>query len=192
MKTSLTHLLLALAATSLSPLTAQDSSAPEAPPIAPVDGASPGVLVAGKADAKKPLEKTSRPRPETAPTLTADISKACKEREKRMTALNDAMLKLREAGDEEEATRIQNRLLAMIETKDPREDDALMANKAELMALRRSLADLTSEVATLTNVLEQNSRIIDEILKKAVPDISPAVIDEMKKQAKNPEIRKVP
>jgi hypothetical protein len=33
----------------------------------------------------------------------------------------------------------------------------------------------------LRAVLEQNSRSIDEILKKAVPDISPAVIEEMKK-----------
>jgi hypothetical protein len=191
--------LAVLAFTSAAAIQAQEVSslaAPEQPEIAAnvAAEAKPGTTDAGSAGLPetKPHEKGTKVKSEATPSLTAGITKSCKEREKRMTAMNDAMLKLREAGDEEAAGRLEARLEAMIETKDPREDDALLANKAELLLMKRSVLELSAEVANLRAVLEQNNRIIDEILKKAVPDISASVIEEMKNQAKKQEVRKVP
>ena len=109
-----------------------------------------------------------------------------------MLAMNEAMMQLTQAGAEDEATKLERRLKAMIETRDPREDDAVLANKAELDLLKQSVADLTAEVSKLSAVLAQNSRIMDEILRKAVPDVSPAVMDELRNNAKKAEIRKAP
>jgi hypothetical protein len=178
---------------------AQEIPPPALPPevAAPSDGVIGTITVAKDKEKEnhkdsKHADKNTKTKTEAGGSLAADISKSCKEREKRLTAMNEAMLKLREAGDDEAAARLEARLQAMIETKDPREDDALVANKAELMAMKHSVLDLTAEIANLRIVLEQNCRIIDEILKKAVPDISSSVIDEMKNQAKKQEVRKIP
>lgn len=128
----------------------------------------------------------------SAGSLAEQIATSCKFRERRMMAIYEAMLKLREADDEEEATRLENRLLAMVETRDPREDDALVANKTELLGLKKTVTDLTTEIGQLREVLEANCKIIDQVLGKAVPDISPGVLEELKNQAKKQEVRKVP
>lgn len=143
---------------------------------------------AGRADAKSEKSTSGSSR-----SLSEQIAKACEERQMRMLAMNDAMLKLRQAGNDDDALRLERRLLAMIEVKDPREDDAVVANKTELEAMKTQLAQMSEEIQKLTSVLGQNSRIIDEILSKAVPDVSPAVMEELKLQAgKKPDIRKAP
>ena len=129
--------------------------------------------------------------PDAQGSLATQISKAAKDREARMLAMNEAMLQLQQAGADIEAAKLQRRLTAMIETRDPREDDAVLANKVELEELKKTVADLTTEISKLREVLSQNCRIIDEILGKAVPDISPAVIEEMK-NSKKAEVRKAP
>lgn len=172
--------------------TPADEPVPAEIVAATLEAPASGAIPPSQEKEVKHAEKATRIKPDAGKSLASDISKSCKERERRLTAMNDAMLKLREAGDDEAADRLEARLQAMIETKDPREDDALVANKAELLLMKRSVLDLAAEVANLRSVLEQNNRIIDEILKKAVPDISASVIEEMKNQAKKQEIRKVP
>jgi hypothetical protein len=166
--------------------------APVAEPVAQETSTEPPTAAEPKTKDGKQADKANKNKADAGASLASEITRSCKEREKRMIAINEAMLKLREAGDDEEANRLEARLQAMVQTRDPREDDALVANKAELLLMKRSVLELTAEIMNLRAVLEQNSRIIDEILKKAVPDISPSVIEEMKNQAKKQEIRKVP
>lgn len=153
-------------ATVCLPVTAQDTPEPAA---IPTESEAPKILPAKQAD------------------LTTEITKSAKLREQRMLALNEAMVKLTEAGAADEAAKLERRLKAMIETKDPREDDMLMANKLELDNLKEQVTSLSTEISRLREVLEQNCRIIDEILSKAVPDISPAVLEELRDQAKKKE-----
>jgi hypothetical protein len=185
MKLSLPLLLLTLAL----PAIAQESAAPS------ISSASETPVPASTPTTPPPPEKSagSAPKKSAEQALALQITKASQDREQRMMAMHEAMLKLRQAGEISEADRLERRLQAMLAPRDPQEDDAIIANKMELMDLKKSVNQLSEELLKLRSVLEQNSRIIDEILAKAVPDISPAVLEELKQQAtKKPEVRKAP
>lgn len=166
-----------------SPETRAAVAVPASPADADADDdakAQPVPAVAEKAVAAKKEDGEAKGLGER---LDALITKSCEEREARMLALHEAMLKLRAAGSEEEAKRLEKRLRAMVETHDPREDDGLLANKTELESLRSEVEALSRDLKQLTFVLEQNSRIMDEILRKAVPEVSAGVVDEMRHQS---------
>lgn len=142
----------ALTQESLNPDTA---SLPDHPP-----GTVPAV--AGSASEKSVLP----------PADFADrIKTAVADREKRLMALNEAMLRLREAGETEEASRIQERLEAMIEAL----SGAVMTDVpsgaspvvAELNALKSRQDELMLQVRGLQ---EQMKRIgAEETVEPAEP-----------------------
>lgn len=90
------------------PLNPDSASLQEAPHGAAA-GAAAGATAGAASGAS--LEKSALPPADFAERIKSAVA----DREKRLIALNEAMLRLREAGETEEAARIQERLEAMIE-----------------------------------------------------------------------------
>ena len=135
-------------------LNPDSSSLPETPA-----GTTAPVAVAGTEKSALPADFAER------------IKTAVADREKRLMALNEAMLRLREAGETEEASRIQERLEAMIEAL----SGAVMTDVpsgaspvvAELNALKSRQDELMLQVRGLQ---EQMKRIgAEETVEPAEP-----------------------
>lgn len=132
-------------------------------------------------EAQEPTERRSKDSHDQQ--MVDAIAKSCRVREERMQALHEAAGKLRSAGHTEDAERLTQRLHAMMETRDPREDDARVANKIELDALKQQVQALSSQIKDLKVALEQNSKIMDEVIRRAVPEPSPADGEQLRQEA---------
>ncbi|HWB03088.1 MAG TPA: hypothetical protein VG796_08705 [Verrucomicrobiales bacterium] len=127
---------------SLSVASAQDTKENLAP-IVPADLAAGGESKSVALDAKetKPVPK------ETVTDYTTQIGDGMKERERRLILLNEAMMKLREAGELEDAARVEERIRAMLEMPPPSQVNTKM--RAEIEQLRAKNDDLTLQILSL-------------------------------------------
>jgi len=153
----------------LSPAVAQNAKGPSAPVI-PVDLAALG---ADALPVAKPVIPVAIPVPETGDPkeardakeakeaskepitdYTTQIGNGLKERERRLTLLNEAMMKLREAGEMEDAGLVEERIRALLEMPAP--SQAATKIRAEMEQLRAKNDDLSLQLVALQEELKRS------------------------------------
>jgi hypothetical protein len=141
---------------SLSPAAAQNGKEQTAPAL-PVDLAAITPETTGKP--VPPAEPTDSKdaksaSKETVTDYTTQIGSGLKERERRLTLLNEAMMKLREAGEMEDAGRVEERIRALLEMPAPSQMGTKM--RAEIEQLRAKNDDLTLQLVALQEELKRS------------------------------------
>jgi hypothetical protein len=111
----------------------------------PADSASPGD--AGASEVK--IGSDGKP----VTDYTTQIGNGMKERERRLLLLNEAMMKLREAGELEDAARVEERIRALLEMPAPSQAGAKL--RTELDQLRAKNDDLTLQLLALQEELKR-------------------------------------
>jgi len=87
------------------------------------------------------------------PDYAAKIGNGLKERERRLTLLNEAMMKLREAGEMEDAGRVEERIRALLEMPAPSQAGSKM--HTEIEQLRAKNDDLALQLLALQEELKR-------------------------------------
>ena len=84
---------------------------------------------------------------------TAKIGLGMKERERRLNLLNEAMIKLREAGEMEDAGRVEERICALLEMPEPSQAGARL--RAEIEQMRAKNDDLIVQMVAMEEELKR-------------------------------------
>ena len=144
----------------LSPTGAQSNAVPsleETAPALPVDEASLAAASIGEAIQGKGLKPSKTPDNQVAAVVVADytekIGTGLKERERRLTLLNEAMMKLREAGEMEDAERIEERIRALLEMPEPSQAGSKL--RAEIEQMRAKNDELILQMVTMEEELKR-------------------------------------
>ena len=87
------------------------------------------------------------------PDYKEQIGNGLKERERRLTLLNEAMMKLREAGEMEDASRVEERIRALLEMPPPSQTSTRL--RAEVEQLRTKNDDLSLQLLALQEELKR-------------------------------------
>jgi hypothetical protein len=138
----------------LGPATAQNDRQP-APPI-PVDLPKEPPAPA-RIPAAIPVTDTDDAKSEPAEPVTdyaTRIGNGLKERERRLTLLNEAMMKLREAGEMEDAKNVELRIRALLEMPAPSQVDAKL--KTEIEQLKAKNEELALQIVNLQEELKRS------------------------------------
>ena len=141
--------LAAFVALSTLPLIGQEQTAPAIPVEDPTINSS------AKAAAIAPLEPTASTETskESLPDYKEQIAGGIKERERRLMLLNEAMMKLREAGEEEDAGRVEERIRALLEMPAPAQAGGKL--KSELETLRARNDELVIQMMAMEEELKR-------------------------------------
>jgi hypothetical protein len=141
----------------LGPATAQNPKAQPLPAI-PVDLAalakeSPSAesLPAVASPVIKDAKSDSK---EAVTDYAPQIGTGMKERERRLTLLNEAMMKLREAGETEDAGRVEERIRALLEMPPPSQINTKL--REEIEQLRAKNDDLTLQLVAVQEELKRS------------------------------------
>ncbi len=144
----------------LSPAVAQNSGNPaieETAPALAVDEVALAATVIVEAAPPKPSEparatdsKSANPAVED---YTEKIGNGLKERERRLTLLNEAMMKLREAGEMEDAARVEERIHALLEMPEPSQAGARL--RAEIEQMRAKNDELIVQLVSTEEELKR-------------------------------------
>lgn len=97
---------------------------------------------------------------------TTQIGDGLKERERRLTLLNEAMMKLREAGETEDAGRIEERIRALLEMPAPSQAGTKM--RAEIDQLRAKNDDLALQLLAAQEELKRTRGGLPTSTRKTV------------------------
>ena len=84
---------------------------------------------------------------------TQQIGTGLKERERRLTLLNEAMMKLREAGEMEDAGRVEERIRALLEMPEPSQAGSRL--RAEIEQMRAKNDDLIVQMVAMEEELKR-------------------------------------
>jgi len=84
---------------------------------------------------------------------TAQIGSGMKERERRLQLLNEAMMKLREAGEMEDAGRVEERIRSLLEMPPPSQAGTRM--RSEIEQLRAKNDDLALQLLAMQEELKK-------------------------------------
>lgn len=145
---------------SLSPAVAQAPATrllEETAAALPADESTPEALAGGKgqsAGARLVVEGASTNA--AAPKIedyAEKIGTGLKERERRLTLLNEAMMKLREAGEMEDAARVEERICALLEMPEP--SQAGVKLRAEIEQLRARNDELIVQMVAMEEELKR-------------------------------------
>ena len=141
--------LAAFVALSTMPLVGQEQTAPAIPVEDPTLNGS------AKATAVAPLEPVASAdtNQEAIPDYKEQIAGGIKERERRLMLLNEAMMKLREAGEQEDAGRVEERIRALLEMPAPAHAGNKM--KSELETLRARNDELVIQMMAMEEELKR-------------------------------------
>ena len=122
-------------------------------PVLPADAAVPAV--ADTRTPATPVEQTSG-KSDSTPEVkdyTEQIGSGLKERERRLTLLNEAMMKLREAGEMEDAARVEDRIRSLLAMPAPSQVNGQL--KAELERVRAKNDELLVQMASMDEELKR-------------------------------------
>lgn len=145
-----------------SPAWAQSNAVPAIEEIAPalaVDEAALAAAVIGldeSAAGREPQQAKATDSKATSPAVedyTVQIGSGLKERERRLTLLNEAMMKLREAGETEDAGRVEERIRALLEMPEPSQAGAQL--RAEIEKMRAKNDDLIVQMVAMEEELKR-------------------------------------
>jgi hypothetical protein len=130
-------------------LTRAQNPAEQTAPALPVDEVALPATVVPEEPAATSGEAVEKTDPPEAPVTdyTNQIGNGLKERERRLTLLNEAMMKLREAGEIEDAGRVEERIRALLEMPAPSQASTKM--RAEIEQLRAKNDELTIQLLAL-------------------------------------------
>jgi len=103
-------------------------------------------------EAKESREDKSAPT-EPISDYSTQIGNGLKERERRLTLLNEAMMKLREAGEMEDASHVELRIRALLEMPAPSQGDAKL--RTEIEQLRNKNDELALQIVSLQEDLKR-------------------------------------
>ncbi len=142
----------------LSPVVAQNpgtSAIEETAPALPADAVALAAAVIVEAAPPKQSEpatdtKSANPAVED---YTEKIGNGLKERERRLTLLNEAMMKLREAGEREDAARVEERICALLEMPEPSQAGARL--RAEVEQMRAKNDELIVQLVSMEEELKR-------------------------------------
>ena len=84
---------------------------------------------------------------------TEKIGNGLKERERRLTLLNEAMMKLREAGEMEDAGRVEERIRGLLEMPEPSQAGAKL--RAEIEQMRSKNDELIVQMVAMEEELKR-------------------------------------
>ena len=142
---------------------AQNAAAPatleQTAPALPAEDPARGHanLESSAAKASAPAAAVERTAGTTAEPAVEDYSEkigsGLKERERRLTLLNEAMMKLREAGEMEDATRVEERIRALLAMPAPSQANAQL--KGELEQLRAKNDELVVQLVAMEEELKR-------------------------------------
>ena len=143
-----------IAPANLEQQTARALPVEEPAPVAAETTATPA-SVAEPAPVAVPVEPTisksgSEP---VVEDYTAKIGDGLKERERRLTLLNEAMMKLREAGEMEDAGRVELRIHALLAMPAPSQANAAL--KSELEEMRAKNDELIVQMVAMEEELKR-------------------------------------
>ena len=144
----------------LSPAGAQShavTSLEETAPALPVDEAALAAASIGEAIQGKGIQPSRTPDNQTTATVVSDyaekIGTGLKERERRLILLNEAMMKLREAGEMEDAERIEERIRALLEMPEPSQAGSKL--RAEVEQMRTKNDELILQMVAMEEELKR-------------------------------------
>ena len=144
----------------LSPVVAQNSSKPaieETAPALPADEVALAAAVIVEAAPPKQSEAATATDTKSANPAVEDYSEkigsGLKERERRLTLLNEAMMKLREAGEMEDAARVEERICALLEMPEPSQAGARL--RAEIEQMRAKNDELIVQIVSMEEELKR-------------------------------------
>ena len=145
-----------------SPAGAQSNAVPsleETAPALPVDEAALAAAAIGSGETSSageahPAKVTDNKLAVAAiEDYTVQIGSGLKERERRLTLLNEAMMKLREAGETEDAVRVEERIRALLEMPEPSQAGARL--RGEIEQLRAKNDDLIVQMVAMEEELKR-------------------------------------
>lgn len=143
-----------------APAGAQNIVAPialeQTAPAIPVEQSAIAAASGDNLEAPAPAEKTQAPVAKPAEIVqdyTEQIGSGLKERERRLTLLNEAMMKLREAGETEDAMRVEERIHALLSMPAPSQANAQV--RAELDKMRARNDELIVQMVAMEEELKR-------------------------------------
>ena len=107
------------------------------------------------------LELVINNNPSHIPTYDAIIQSSLKERERRLGLLNEALIRLRDAGEIGIARRVEARIQALVEMPDAEQTDPVLEQMAELARKNETLKAEVKEQASKTE--KSKSEAAEEI-----------------------------
>jgi hypothetical protein len=143
----------------LSPAWAQAPAEPgseQTAPAIPLDLVNPAAETSALAPGKEAgTAADGAPAKDATPVTdySAQIGNGMKERERRLVLLNEAMMKLREAGEMEDAGRVEERIRALLEMPAPSQASTKL--RSEIEQLRAKNDDLTLQLLALQEELKR-------------------------------------
>jgi hypothetical protein len=133
---------------------AQNPASLETAPAIPVDESAIASTAAPETTAAavaSPVTETGSEKP--IEDYTTQIGTGLKERERRLTLLNEAMMKLREAGEMEDAARVEERIRSLLAMPAPSQVNAQL--KGELDQLRARNDELIVQMVAMEEELKR-------------------------------------
>ena len=144
----------------VGPAVAQNIGSPvleETAPALPVDERALALASIEEAAPATINEPTKASDSKTATPAVEDyaekIGSGLKERERRLTLLNEAMMKLREAGEMEDAGRVEERIRALLEMPEPSQAGAKL--RAEIEQMRAKNDELIVQMVAMEEELKR-------------------------------------
>ena len=150
-------LVFALAGATVAQNAAVPGNLEQTAPALPAEDPARGHASLEQATAAKPasasVEQTATRTEPVIEDYSEKIGTGLKERERRLTLLNEAMMKLREAGEMEDATRVEDRIRALLAMPAPSQANAQL--KGELEQLRAKNDELVVQLVAMEEELKR-------------------------------------